>query len=368
MPGAVSTSFNPKLDHLEGLTVYDTTLRDGEQAPGVRFTQGQKVEIAGMLEELGIPEIEAGFPIVSRDEKSAVKEITGLGHCFRTTALSRIKKEDIDAVIDCGTDGIILFASVSPLHLKHKMHRTYEEVLELSVEAVEYAKAHGLFVAFSAEDATRTAPASLIELYKRVEDAGASRVHIADTVGVATPRGMESLVRKIRGSLDPKTQLCVHCHNDFGLATANAIQELIGGADVAAATVNGMGERAGNTSLEELVMGLRVLYDIDLPFNLAVLSRLSRLVERHAGIKISPHKPIVGDNVFRHESGIHVAAVLENPLSYEPFSPEILGLKRKIVLGKHSGRQAVRAKMEELDAFCNIGEAEQILELVKNGL
>ncbi len=355
---------NPKL-RLEDITVYDTTLRDGEQAPGVRFTMEQKVEIAGKLEELGLQEIEAGFPVVSRDEKRAVKEIASLGLEARTTALARVKRGDIDAVLDCGTDGIIIFAPVSPLLLEHKMRRTFEEVAELSVEAVEYAKAHGLSVAFSAEDATRTDLEKLIRLYKKVEDAGAERVHIADTAGAATPQAMEFMVKEVKWHLKPKTRLCVHCHNDFGLAVANTIHGLIAGAEAAAATVNGIGERAGNASLEELVVSLRVLYDLDLQLDLKVLCQLSRLVERSSGMKTPPHKPLVGRNAFAHESGIHVAAVLEDPLTYEPFLPSVIGQRREIVLGKHSGRSSIEAKLRDYDLKVNRREIDTLLQAVK---
>jgi len=356
--------YNPEL-HLEGTTIYDTTLRDGEQAPGVRFSREQKVEIAEKLEELGIPEIEAGFPVVSREEKGAVKEIAGMGLDARTTALARVRLEDIDAVIDCGTNAVTIFAPVSPFLLEHKMHMEYGEVVELSVEAVEYAREHGLGVAFSAEDSTRTDLKKLVQLYKNVEGAGAARVHIADTVGAATPQAMEFMVKEVRGELKTETQLCVHCHNDFGFAVANTVQGLSAGATAAAATVNGIGERAGNTSLEELLAALRVLYDMDLRLNMRVICELSRLVERYSGIKKPPHKPLVGSNVFAHESGIHVAAVLENPLSYEPFLPSIIGQRRKIVLGKHSGRRSIEAKLKDYDLITHVEGREILLQAVK---
>ncbi|WP_456474876.1 homocitrate synthase family protein [Candidatus Pyrohabitans sp.] len=356
--------YNPRL-RPEQVTVYDTTLRDGEQAPGVRFTREQKVEIARMLEELGIPEVEVGFPVVSGEEREAVREISSLGLSLKTTALARVRKGDIDAVIECNTDGIILFASVSELHLKHKMRRSFEEVVELSVDAVEYAREHGLSVAFSAEDATRTELERLIQLYRAVEEAGAARVHIPDTAGVATPQAIEVLVGEIKAHLSQGTRLCVHCHNDFGLAVANAIQGIIAGADVAAATVNGIGERAGNASLEELAVALRVLYDLDLKLNLSVLTQLSRLVERYSGIRVQPHKPLVGKNAFAHESGIHVAAVLENPLTYEPFLPEVIGQRRRLVLGKHSGTRAVAAVLRAKGITPSRDEVSAVLRKVK---
>ncbi|MFZ2455838.1 MAG: homoaconitate hydratase [Candidatus Altiarchaeia archaeon] len=355
----------PQCMSLENVSIYDTTLRDGEQAPGVRFSIRQKLSIARRLAEIGIPEIEAGFPAVSQEEKLTVRKIARDGLNSRILALSRIVKKDIDAVIESEADAIILFASVSPLLLKYKMHKTLEEVIAQSVESVEYARAHGLSVIYSAEDATRTNLNTLMNVYKEVEKAGASRVHIADTVGVATPHSISFMVYQIRKRLDSRTELCMHCHNDFGLATANALSGLAAGANIAAATVNGIGERAGNVCLAELVMCLRILYGMDNGYDLKELQKLSKLVEKYSGIKNPPQKPLMGLNAFRHESGIHVAAVLENPLTYEPFAPEVLGIRRQIVLGKHSGKKAVIAKMDEKGRDCSAEEARIILEKLK---
>jgi methanogen homocitrate synthase len=347
------------------VSVYDTTLRDGEQAPGVRFSIRQKLSIARHLADVGVGEIEAGFPAVSDEEKETVRRIAKDGLDVRVLALSRILKRDVDAVIDSGADAVILFASASPLLLKYKMHKTLDEVIEQSVDAVEYAKMHGLYVVYSAEDATRTKLNVLLQIYREVEKAGASRVHIADTVGVATPHSVSFMVHQIKKRLDGRTSLCMHCHNDFGLATANALSGLAAGADAAAATVNGIGERAGNTCLAELVMCLQLLYGYDIGYDLKGLHRLSSLVEKYSGIRNPPQKPLMGLNAFRHESGIHVAAVLENPLTYEPFAPEVLGIRRQIVLGKHSGTKAVIAKMDEKGRDCSTEDAQKILEKLK---
>lgn len=355
----------PPCMNMENVSIYDTTLRDGEQAPGVRFSVRQKLSIARHLAGIGIPEIEAGFPAVSQEEKTMVRRIAGDGLDVKILALSRIIKKDIDDVLDSGAESIILFASVSPLLLKYKMHKTLDEVIAQSVDSVEYAKSHGLNVIYSAEDATRTNLKTLINVYKAVEGAGTSRVHIADTVGIATPHSMSFMVREIRKRLDSRTELCMHCHNDFGLATANALSGLAAGANIAAATVNGIGERAGNVCLAELVMCLRFLYGTDNGYDIRGLQKLSKTVEKYSGIKNPPQKPLMGLNAFRHESGIHVAAVLENPLTYEPFAPEVLGIRRQIVLGKHSGKKAVIAKMDEKGRDCSAEEARIILEKLK---
>ncbi|WP_456472882.1 homocitrate synthase family protein [Methanocaldococcus sp.] len=351
--------YNPKLD-LKDIYIYDTTLRDGEQTPGVCFTKEQKLNIARKLDELGINQIEAGFPIVSEREAEIVKAIANEGLNADILALCRTLKKDIDKAIDCDVDGIITFIATSPLHLKYKFNgKSLDDILKLGVEAVEYAKDHGLFVAFSAEDATRTPIEDLIKVHRAAEESGADRVHIADTAGCATPQSMEFICKKLKENLK-KAHIGVHCHNDFGFAVINSIYGLIGGAKAVSTTVNGIGERAGNAALEELVMALTVLYDVDLGLNLEVLPELCKMVEEYSGIKLPKNKPIVGELVFSHESGIHVDAVIENPLTYEPFLPEKIGIKRNIVLGKHSGCRAVAYKLKlmgieyDKDMLCEI--------------
>ncbi|CAB3287265.1 putative homocitrate synthase AksA [Methanocaldococcus lauensis] len=351
--------YNPKLD-LKDIYIYDTTLRDGEQTPGVCFTKEQKLNIARKLDELGINQIEAGFPIVSEREAEIVKAIANEGLNADILALCRTLKKDIDKAIDCDVDGIITFIATSPLHLKYKFNgKSLDDILKMGVEAVEYAKEHGLFVAFSAEDATRTPIEDLIKVHRAAEESGADRVHIADTAGCATPQSMEFICKKLKENLK-KAHIGVHCHNDFGFAVINSIYGLIGGAKAVSTTVNGIGERAGNAALEELVMALTVLYDVDLRLNLEVLPELCKMVEEYSGIKLPKNKPIVGELVFSHESGIHVDAVIENPLTYEPFLPEKIGIKRNIVLGKHSGCRAVAYKLKlmgieyDKDMLCEI--------------
>lgn len=345
------------------ITIYDTTMRDGEQTPGVCLRPPEKLEIARKLDELGIHQIEAGFPIVSEEEQRAVKGIVDEDLDAQIICLSRTKKEDIDVALDCDVDGIITFMATSDLHLKHKFNMTREEVLNMCMGAVEYAKDHGVFVAFSAEDATRTDLNVLKDTYKRAEEYGVDRIHIADTVGALSPQGAEYLVKEIRK--DIKTGIAMHCHNDFGLAVANTISGFLGGANAASTTVNGIGERAGNTSLEELVMSLRIIYGIDLGFNIENFYELSRLVEKLTGVSVPDNKAIVGRNVFRHESGIHVDAVIEEPLTYEPFLPEMIGHHRKIVLGKHSGCRAVKAKLDACGIEVTNDELCKIVDQVK---
>ena len=351
------------LEFPKNITIYDTTLRDGEQTPGVCLRTPEKLKIAKKLDELKIHQIEAGFPIVSNEEKRSVKAIVNEDLNAEIIVLSRTKKEDIDVALDCDVDGIITFMGTSDIHLEHKLKLSRDQALNVCMKSIEYAKDHGIFVAFSAEDATRTDLDFLKRIYKKAEDYGVDRIHIADTVGAINPYGMDFLVKELRSHL--KTDIALHCHNDFGLALSNSISGLLAGGNAISTTVNGIGERAGNTSLEELVMALLIVYGVDLGFNVKVFYELSKIVEELTNMKIPANKPIVGKNVFRHESGIHVDAVIEEPLTYEPFLPEVIGHHRRIVLGKHSGCRAVKAKLQECGIEVTRDELCKIVEQVK---
>ncbi|RAP43671.1 homocitrate synthase family protein [uncultured Methanosphaera sp.] len=357
--------YNDKVEYdlPDNINIYDTTLRDGEQTPGVFFSIDEKIEIAHKLDELGIPQIEAGFPRVSDNEKEAVKQIANEGLDASIICLTRTKKEDINAALDADVDGIITFMGLSDLHLKVKMKKSREEVNQICMNAVDYAKDHGLYVAFSAEDATRTELPKLIDIYKQAEEHHADRIHIADTTGSINPFAMRYLVKNIREAID--IEIALHCHNDFGMAVANSIAGLMEGATSISTTVNGIGERAGNASLEELIMNLKLLYNKDLGFNTEVIHELSQLVSKYSEIPIPDSKAIVGNNVFRHESGIHVDAILQDPLSYEPYLPEMIGTKRQIVLGKHSGKAAVAEKLNTLNIEVDNEKLLEIVNLVK---
>ncbi|OQD59529.1 isopropylmalate synthase [Methanobrevibacter arboriphilus JCM 13429 = DSM 1125] len=352
-----------KLKFPKKITIYDTTLRDGEQTPDVCLNPEEKLEIAKKLDELKIHQIEAGFPIVSNQEREAVKSIANEGLNAQIISLARTKREDIDRALDCDVDGVITFMATSDLHLEHKLHLSREQALNVCMNSIEYAKDHGLFVAFSAEDATRTDLDYLKRIYKKAEDFGADRVHIADTVGSISPQGMDFLVKELKKNLN--IDIAMHCHNDFGMALSNSISGLLAGGSAVSTTINGIGERAGNTSLEELIMALRIIYGIDLGFKIKHIQELSKTVEKYTKLPVHNNKPIVGRNIFRHESGIHVDAVIEEPLTYEPFLPEMVGQKRQLVLGKHSGCRAVKAKLDQCGVEVTKDELCKIVEEVK---
>ena len=347
----------------EDITIYDTTLRDGEQTPGVCFSLEDKLQIARKLDQFKIHQIEAGFPIVSEREKESVKAIANEGLDATILGLTRTKPADIDAALDCDVDGIITFVGTSDIHLDHKMHITRQDAINLCETAVDYAKDHGLFVAFSAEDATRTDIEFLKRIYSKAQECGADRVHIADTTGAITPQGIDYLVKELVKDID--IDIAVHLHNDFGLAVINSITGVLAGAKAVSTTVNGIGERAGNASLEELIMAMKILYGKDYGFKTKYIKELSDLVSEASGLPIPYNKPIVGNNVFRHESGIHVDAVIEEPLCYEPYLPELVGQKRQLVLGKHSGCRAVRAKLNECELDVSDEELIEIVRQVK---
>ena len=347
--------------------VFDTTLRDGEQTPGVSLSPEDKVRIAGILDGLGVDAIEAGFPVISDGEARAVRMICREGLSAQVCGLARANKKDIDAAADAGLSYVHAFIATSDIHLEYKLKMKREDALARAVEAVEYAKSRGMEVEFSAEDATRTDRAFLSEVFRAVAQAGADRVDIPDTVGYSTPAYMAEITRdavEATGGLP----VSVHCHNDFGLAVANAISGLQAGAQCAHVTVNGIGERAGNASLEELVMALQCL-QFGERYETGVHSEriydASREVSSLVGIQVQPNKAIVGDNAFGHESGIHTHGVLSNPLTYEPISPELVGRTRWMQVGKHAGVHGMNAMLAEYGVRPTDGQARAILARVK---
>lgn len=325
----------PPLD----IEICDVTLRDGEQMPGVVFRPDEKLDIALRLDEIGVEVIEAGFPVVSKAEKNAVKEVCNLGLNAKVSALSRSVKADVDAALDCGVDMISVFIATSELHLKYKLHMSCPEAIRCALDAVEYAKDHGLIVRFSAEDATRTDFETLKKLYKKAEEHNADYVSVADTVGIMNPRTTHYMISEIKKAVN--IPICMHCHDDLGMALANTLAGAEAGAFQLHTTVNGIGERSGNTPLEELLVALQLHHGIE-RYDLSKLKDLSKLVESYSGIPVAKNKAVVGANAFAHESGIHVAAVLEEPRTYELYSPEIVGAARHIIIGKHTGAKALK--------------------------
>ncbi|MDI6723842.1 MAG: 2-isopropylmalate synthase [Methanobacterium sp.] len=353
-----------KMNLPKTVRIFDTTLRDGEQTPGVAITVDEKIRIAKRLDELGVNVIEAGFPAASSGEKEAAREILKLGLDAQLCGLARVLKEDLDAAIDSGVDYIHTFVGTSPLHRKYKLKMSKEDILVKAVDAVEYIKDHGIIAEFSAEDATRTEFDYLKEIYKSVEDAGADYINVPDTVGVMVPTSMKWLISHLNEYLS--IPISVHCHDDFGLAVANSLISIEAGASQVHATINGLGERAGNASLEEVVMSLITEYGIEMNIKTERLVNLSEFVARITGIKMPPNKAIVGENAFAHEAGIHVHGVLAKAETYEPITPEMVGHTRRIVLGKHTGAKAIKSKLDEYGIDLTKDQFEKVFDQVKS--
>ncbi|MGQ9460937.1 MAG: 2-isopropylmalate synthase [Candidatus Bathyarchaeaceae archaeon] len=347
----------------EYITIFDTTLRDGEQTPGVSLTTEEKLEIARQLDRLGVDIIEAGTPISSEGEKRAVKEIAKAGLNAEICALARTARVDIDAAIACDVDAVHTFISTSDVQMKYAINMTPEQVLSATVDSVGYIKSHGLTCEFSPMDATRTEMEFLKQVCKAAEEAGADRINIPDTVGVMTPLTMRKLIEEIKSVVN--VPISVHCHNDFGMAVANSLAGVEAGASQIHATVNGLGERAGNAALEEVVMALHLIYKRKTRINTRLLYDTSRLVAKLTGVTMQPNKAIVGENAFAHESGIHTRGVAVVPSTFEPIKPELVGRKRRLVAGKLAGTSGIKAELEEAGIYPNKDQLGEIVRKVK---
>lgn len=358
------------------IRIFDTTLRDGEQSPGVSLNTEEKLEIARQLERLGVDIIEAGFPIASKGDFEAVKAIARQVRKPIICGLCRSIKGDIDraweALKEAAHPRIHVFIATSDIHLKYKLKMTRDEVLKAAVDSVAYAKSLGAEVQFSAEDASRTDPQYLYEIFAAVIEAGADVINVPDTVGYAMPNEFGALIRGIKENVPgiDKVQLSVHCHNDLGMAAANSLAAVRNGAQQVEGTINGIGERAGNAALEEIIMALNTRKDY---FNCAVnidttqIYRTSMLVSHLTGMDIQANKAIVGANAFAHEAGIHQHGVLSERSTYEIMTPESIGLKQnRMVLGKLSGRHAFEERLKELGYMLSPDEINAAFERFKD--
>jgi len=346
------------------IRIFDTTLRDGEQTPGVSLTPDEKVRIARQLDKLGVDAIEAGFPITSTGESESVVAVAKAGLSCEVVALARASKNDIDVALSTGVNSVHVFIATSDLHLKYKLKLSREQVLGRITDSVSYAKQHAQIVEFSAEDATRTEVGFLKDVYKTAERSGADRLNIPDTVGISSPQNIAIITREIVSSTS--VPVSIHCHDDFGLAVANSLAAIQVGAIQAHVTVNGLGERAGNTSLEELVMSLHRLYDQKTKIKTELLTETSKLVETLTGIRVQPNKAVVGENAFGHESGIHTHGITEMPLTYEPYDPSLVGRRRWFQAGKHAGAHGIAAQLAEEGLFPDKNQLAEIVTRVKD--
>jgi 2-isopropylmalate synthase len=353
-----------KLKTSANVRIFDTTLRDGEQTPGVSLIPEEKLTIARQLARLGVDAIEAGFPISSEGEAAGVRLIAKDGLSAEVYALARASPQDIDTALSCDVGHVHIFIATSDLHLQRKLKLSRQQVLERAVQAVSYAKDHGLIVEFSAEDATRSDPKYLEQVLRSVCEARADRVNVPDTVGTASPEMMRRIVSSVKQMID--RPISVHCHDDLGLAVANSLAGIEGGASQAHVTINGIGERAGNASLEELVMALQQIAATKTSIDTTLLYETSRLVAKITGVVVQPNKAIVGENAFGHESGIHTHGISSEASTYEPFDPALVGRKRWFQAGKHAGAHGIAAQLAEMGLSPNSQELSQIVAKVKD--
>ena len=357
------------------IIIFDTTLRDGEQSPGASMNQAEKLRIATQLEKLGVNVIEAGFPAASEGDFEAVKAIAQTLKISQVAALCRTSDDDInrgwDAIKNAVNPRIHTFIATSELHMKYKLAMEKEQVLEQAVKSVKLAASYTDTVEFSAEDGSRSDPSFLCKVFEAVIDAGATTINLPDTVGYAIPEEYSALVKYVMENTPnmDRAILSVHCHNDLGLATSNTLAAIKAGARQVEVTINGIGERAGNTSLEEVVMALKTrpnFFPQTTSIDTTRIYPTSRLVSMITGILVQPNRAIVGANAFAHEAGIHQDGVLKNPMTYEIMKPETIGLtKNNLVLGKHSGRHALNSHIREMGYDLSKEELDTVFQKFK---
>jgi isopropylmalate/homocitrate/citramalate synthase len=362
-PNYYADKYNAYEDTPKKIRVLDSTLREGEQHPGVSFSIKQRIQVAWMLDYFGVDQIEIS-PIVSPDHKEATKTIIKQGLRADIVSHGRALTEDIDISLSCDAKWVAAYLGISDIHLKDKLRITKEQALERAVKTVSYAKDHGLKIRFTVEDGSRAEPEFLLKICKAIQEVGVDRISLPDTVGIMRPIGMYNFVKSIRSEID--TPLDVHVHNDIGFALANAFSACEAGVDQIHTTIDGIGERTGIPSLAEVAVALTYLYKSPNDFRLDMLADLSRLIEQYTTIKPYDSKPIVGTSAYKHKAGTHLAAILKNPAAYEPIPPRVVGNHRTIVFGELAGKTGAGYLMSLLGIKHDNETAKKVAAGLKN--
>lgn len=345
------------------IKIVDTTLRDGEQTAGIVFSNNEKLEIAKLLDRAGVYQIEAGVPVMGGDEKESIKQIVNSDLKASILGWCRALAVDVNAAIESGLDAVCISLSASDIHIENKLRKKRDWVLNALTRTINYAKSHNLYVSANAEDASRADMDFLLKFTQVAKAAGADRLRFCDTVGILGPFQTYEKIKTLIDNIGLPIE--IHAHNDFGMATANALAGIRAGAEFVSVTVNGLGERAGNAALEEVVMALKYVEGRPIKIDISKLRTLSECVAEASGRKVWESKPIVGKNIFFHEAGIQADGVIKEPGTYEVFSPGEIGGERQILIGKHSGKNSIRAKFEEFGISLADTEAIKILENVR---
>ena len=348
----------------EDVFISDCTLREGEQQAGVVLSRKEKIHLAHMLDEIGIPQLEVGMPAVSGEEEGNIKALAKEDLNAKLIAVCRSIREDVDKAERCGVWGVSCSLPIGELQIKHKLKWPEEKVVDVAVEITSYAHERGFYVVLSPYDTTRTDPAFLETFLKTVTGQGwVDRIRVVDTVGGITPQAIGYLVRKMIEVTGKPIE--VHCHNDFGLATANTVAALCAGAQVASTALNGMGERAGCAATEEVALALSILYGVDMGLDLSKFYEASVLLQRYSGVKLQRHKAVTGTGAFAQEAGLVVTGWKELPFTAEPYLPELVGQKASLLLGKKSGRDSIVVKLNEMGISASEEEVGKMLKEVK---
>lgn len=363
-PNHFANIYNKTVSNKE-ITILDSTLREGEQHPGVSFTNKQRIQIAWLLDSFGVNQIEIS-PVVSHDHFEATKTIIKQGLKADILAHVRALKSDVEVAIDCNATWVATYMGISDIHLSTKLKISREEAKIRALEVADFIKSHGLKSRFTMEDASRTDPSFLIEMCKEMNSRGIERISIPDTVGIMRPQGMYNLVKMIYDNIDTKiSSLDVHCHNDVGLALANALAGCEAGASQIHTTIDGFGERTGIPSLAETAVALSVIYGMPNDFRLHMLKDLSRTIVSYTHIETPESKPIVGESAYKHKAGTHLAAILQNPSAYEILEPRLVGNRRKIVFGELAGKNGAAYLLSLLGLESSKVEAEKMAKGLK---